>query len=323
MDIETEAAQSLSLPESYRRQIVVDTINRENKAMISSAVFEMYTGVAPTATLDEMLAALTETHSKSEKAEIGECLLCHTMQKRFKWENTDTARNHPTIKYSAITRNVQRGAVLTQCHEDTLTEIYPSLQATSGERAVKLNAECVRIMDPAAVTDYVKWAVAADVVATKMQSTPENHAALVEMLKTKDIYHPVQIRNALPQLAAGLGVAMPKRDAAAGNAGDKKADTVPTMTKVSEALSAWTDDRVAGVDDEHPFAMTPEEVDTAIKLVARVVRQLLAAGESAAVEQITADIAEASADAAADAATPKEPLAKVTRRINRDKFADA
>ena len=42
-----------------------------------------------------------------------------------------------------------------------------------------------------------------------------------------------------------------------------------------------------------------------------------------AVEQITADIAEASADAAADAATPKEPLAKVTRRINRDKFADA
>lgn len=291
--------------------------------MISAATFEKFTGVSPDATLDEMIKALTETHAKSEQAEVGECLLCHRMQKRFKWSNDDTARNHPTIKYSAITRNVHRGAILAQCDEDTLSEIYPSLKATSSERAIKLNAECNAIMDPADVTDYVRWAVAADVVAATMQSTPENHAALLEMLKNKEIYHPIQIRNALPQMAAGLGVAMPKREAAPSNAGDKKADTVPTMTKVSEALAAWTDDRVNGTDDEHPFAMTPEEVDTAIKLAARIVRQLLAAGQSAAVKQITADIEEATADAAADAATPKEPLAKVTRRINREKFADA
>ena len=292
--------------------------------MLNEEQFQKWTGISRQSTCAEMTAQFVVLVEAENNSIVGQSLLAADMVHSYGFSIKDAKENLPqAMDHQKVRLIADRGRILDQCDAATLDRVNVSLKRVSNERLPKLYKECLGIMDSAEVTRYVINSVRLQVIAAKVQSTPETHDAINEMMIVKGLEAPTAVSNACAVMAQQLGVAMPKRDAAAENAGDKKADTVPTMTKVSEALTAWTDDRVAGVDDDHPFAMTPEEVDTAIKLVARVVRQLLAAGESAAVEQITADIAEASADAAADAATPKEPLAKVTRRMNRAKFEDA
>ena len=286
--------------------------------MLSSEEFKKFTGVAREASMDEMVIQLTKKVVQENNGLIGQALLSHELINTYTWKVSQGA--HVTgLTPNQVRSAANRGAILTQCTAAQVPSVYASLRACSSERTITLNKECIAIMLAEKVGEYVINAVRLEIVAAMVQGKPEDHAAINERLKEKGITAPAAIRNAVPTIAKALEVKMPERKRESGS-GPKMSETAPTMKRVSEALTAWTDDRITGSEGE-AFEMRDDEATAAVAVIGNMVRQLLKAGRVDEVAAVLADIDEAIADHAAR--SEAEPLADVSARMNRNTFAEA
>lgn len=292
--------------------------------MLSSADFKKWTGIARESTCEQMTAQFVKLVARENSSIVGQSLLAADMVHSFIFTIKDAQENMPqAMDHQKVRLIADRGRILDQCDAATLDRVNVSLRSVSNERLPKLYKECLGIMDPAEVTRYVIDTVRLEVIAAKVQSTPETHAAINEMMATKGIEAPTAVRNACATMAQTLGVAMPKRDAAAGNAGGKKSETAPTMARVVEALGAWTDDRIAGSEDSD-FEMRDDEAKDAVAAACGIVRQLIKANRLPEVAEIYGFISDTFQEMIDDHEARKaEPLADVTARMNRATFAEA
>ena len=212
--------------------------------MLSSEEFKKFTGVAREASMDEMVIQLTKKVVQENNGLIGQALLSHELINTYTWKVSQGA--HVTgLTPNQVRSAANRGAILTQCTAAQVPSVYASLRACSSERTITLNKECIAIMLAEKVGEYVINAVRLEIVAAMVQGKPEDHAAINERLKEKGITAPAAIRNAVPTIAKALEVKMPERKRESGS-GPKMSETAPTMKRVSEALTAWTDDRITG-----------------------------------------------------------------------------
>ena len=286
--------------------------------MLSSEEFKKFTGVAREATLEEMVIQLTKKVVQENNGLIGQALLSHELINTYGWKVSQGA--HVTgLTPNQVRSAANRGAILTQCVAAHVPSVYASLRACSSERTITLNKECLAIMDSQRIGEFVVNAVRCEIVAGMVQGKPEDHAAINEALKEKGITAPAAIRNAVPTIAKALEVKLPERKRESGS-GPKMSETAPTMKRVSEALTAWTEDRITGSEGE-AFEMRDDEATAAVAVIGNMVRQLLKAGRVDEVAAVLADIDEAIADHAAR--SEAEPLADVSARMNRNTFAEA
>lgn len=293
--------------------------------MLSSADFKKWTGIVRESTCEQMTAQFVKLVARENSSIVGQSLLAADMVHSFIFTIKDAQENMPqAMDHQKVRLIADRGRILDQCDAATLDRVNVSLRSVSNERLPKLYKECLGIMDPAEVTRYVIDTVRLEVIAAKVQSTPETHAAINEMMATKGLEAPTAVRNACATMAQTLGVAMPKRDKASENAGGKKSETAPVFDRIDAAFEAWTEDRIAGTEAGDYFRMRDDEVKAAIKIVEKIVYRLLQTDNDAAVETIVGMIADIVTQHAED--NPKqdrEPLADITARMNRAKFEEA
>lgn len=279
--------------------------------MLSSAEFKKFTGVAREASVDQMVAQLAKKVAQENDSLIGQALLSHELVNTYQWK-VNASADATGLTSNQVRLAAQRGAILSQCVAEAVPSVFASLKSASAERTVKMNAECLTIMEAERVGRYVVETLRAEIVAAQVQSTPENHETIVAMLDNKGITTPAAIRHAIPTLAKSIEVKMPSKKRQTGTP-DAAAGGVPTMTKVAEAITAWTADRDAGSDKETPFKMHATEVTAAVQAIGRLVHQLVKAGEIDALIETLEIVDTAIADATA--ATTAEPLAQVEERL--------
>ncbi len=292
--------------------------------MLSSADFKKWTGIVRESSMDKMVTQFVKLVAAENSSIVGQSLLAADMVHGYGFSIKDAKESMPqSMDHGKVRLIADRGRILDQCDGPTLDRVNVSLKAVSNERLPKLHKECLGIMDPAEVTRYVIDTVRVEVIAAKVQSTPETHAAIAEMMATKGLEAPTAVRNACATMAQTLGVAMPKREAASGNAGGKKSETAPVFERVTESFEAWVDDRIAGTEAGQAFEMSADEVKEAVKIIEKIVFKLLQTGNDDAVETIVGMIADIVTQHAEDNPQDMEPLADVTARMNRSTFAEA
>lgn len=250
--------------------------------------FKKATGVAPTATPEEMADALTKALRKEADAGIGQALLAFKL-KELSWKSTE-AQVAYGFGASVYATAAQRGAILWACGavevhrtwlhvvalgtaDSILVDTYNallSIQATTDDEGQEISAEENR-------RQHITRSGRRRLIAARLgdNATVERVDALDADMEANGIDMPKSIRDAIAPLAKKHEVPLPANKRQSG-AADKKA-AAPTVAAAKAILEAVQADRIAADQAE---AYRDDEVTDLTAIMARVARMLLATGIS-------------------------------------------
>lgn len=252
--------------------------------MWNEVEFKKATGVAPTATPEELANALTRALKKEADAGIGQALLAFKL-KDLGWKSTE-AQTAYGFGATAYTVAAQRGAIMWTCgpkeahrtwlhaialgtSDGILVDTYNTLltlQEMTDDEGNTISAEDVR-------RTALTIAGRRRIIAARLgdNATTERVDALSAAMAAEGIDMPKSIRDAIAPLAKKHEIPLPvnKRDT---KAGDKKAEATPTTAAAKAILEAVQADRLAGEQEE---AYRPDEVADLLAIIGRAARMLV------------------------------------------------
>ena len=272
--------------------------------MFTDEQYKKMTGVSRNATAETLQTALTRKVQATAAAEMATALLVRTLVDEHAWKISESAPS-VGLSPSQASRAGARGRILYITGYETAPIVWSHLQAIPTKDYASLYDTLNAMGNEDDRVAYVVNLGTRNAVAQRLgdNATPERVADLTDAIHADGHRTPVAIRAAIPSTAKRLEIPLPvaTRDNAAGNKVDGKAASTPTAAAPLAAVEAFTADRVAGSDDDTPFALTDAEAlalsAAAVKAVGALIRASRYADAAAVALEIESMLEEASAKA--------------------------